>query len=62
MPKVSSDDGAHSDNVATSAPGRPATRQPISVAISMFGPGAACARANKDANSPAVIHGCTCTT
>ena len=48
--------------VTTTAPGTPATRNPISVATIRFGPGAACASPNSAVKSAAVIHPCTSTT
>ena len=60
--KVSMDEGPATPSVVTSAPGSAATCQPISVTTSMFGPGAACARAKSAANSCAVIQEWTSTT
>ena len=58
---VSTEDGPATPSVVTSAPGSAATHQPISVTTSIFGPGAACASANSEANSCALIQPCTST-
>jgi hypothetical protein len=59
---VTSDDGPNFATDVTNTPGQPATCQPINVTIIMFGPGAACARANIAEKSACDIHRCTSTT
>ena len=55
MPKVSAEDGRQIATVATNAPSTPDTFHPITLTMSMLGPGAACAIANACAKSASVI-------
>ncbi|MNW01375.1 hypothetical protein D3C71_1970030 [compost metagenome] len=53
---VTMDDGPNLATEETNSPAQPATCQPISGTIIIFGPGAACAMANSALNSWALIH------
>lgn len=50
------EDGPNLATEETNSPAQPATCQPTSGTIIMFGPGAACAMANSALNSQALIH------
>src|SRR6267154_2560847 len=60
--KVSTHEGPHTAAVATTAPARPATFQPMRLTTRIFGPGAAWASAKSSANCAPLIHPCTSTT